>query len=481
MKKLCIVLKKSKIVTCTIVVAIALIVTCFLDFRTQVNLYMEEDMLSQMEALQDNSTEAIQTEMNHLKYITASTAKVISHAKIQTDEDIIQILEEYAEASNVVWTYFITLDGDVYTNYAGYAGQHEEATVINDIPISQITDTVFSRPYYAENLDKVVWGVGAPATLGEKRGILLSAYNVSNFSLLLDNKLIGESTELGIVNNQGDVISGRTSMDYMINIFAALKDTKFLKSSVKDMQADFQSGKPGIAMYSVRGVERYCSYMPVGENDWYFIMTVRESALRRKLANFEQYGFQLTVKLVIIMVCVFCVIIANWLAEQKRTRKILEDAARMDGLTGIYNRKAIEEYIEDSLLSTGKNSPAALLVIDIDDFKKINDEKGHLFGDYVLQECANSLKESFGSEGLIGRIGGDEFVVFLYDGTDLSKIEARVNDLIHNFNVRTDDGERQKVFISVGIAHAGEETDSFRKLYKEADDALYRAKQTGKA
>ncbi len=442
---------------------------------------MEEDMLSQMEALQDNGTEAIQNEMNHLKYMTASAAKVISHAKIQTDEDIIRILKEYAQASNVEWIYFITLDGNIYTNYAGYAGQRKEATVINDIPISQITDTVFSRPYYAEDLDKVVWGVGVPTALGEKRGILLSAYDVSNFSLLLDNNLIGESTELGIVNDQGNVISGRTSVDYMINIFDALKDTKFLKSSVKVMQADFKSGKPGIAMYSVRGVERYCSYMPIGENDWYFIMTVRESALRRKLSNFEQYGFQLTVKLVIIMVCVFFVIIANWLAEQKRIRKILEDAARRDGLTGIYNRKAIEEDIEGVLLSSGKNSPAALLVIDIDDFKKINDQKGHLFGDHVLQECANSLKESFGNEGVIGRIGGDEFVVFLYDGTDMNKIEERVNDLIRNFNVLTDKGERQMVFISVGIARAGEEADSFRKLYKKADDALYRAIQTGKA
>ncbi len=433
-----------------------------------------------MEVLQDNSTEAIQNEMNHLKYITTSAAKVMSHVKIQTDEDIIQILKEYADASNVAWIYFITLDGHVYTNYTGYAGKREEATVINDIPIAQITDTVFSRPYYAEDLDEVVWGVGAPTTLGERRGILLSAYKVSNFSLLLDNNLIGESTELGIVNNQGDVISGRTSVDYMINIFEALKDIEFLKSSLKVMQSDFKSGKPGISMYSVRGVKRYCSYMPIGENDWYFIMTVQESTLRRKLANFEQYGFQLTVKLVIIMVCVFFLIIANWLAEQKRTRKILEEAARMDGLTGIYNRKAIEEDIEGSLLSAGKNSPAALLVIDIDDFKKINDQKGHLFGDHVLQECANSLKDSFGSEGLIGRIGGDEFVVFLYDGSDMGKIEARVNDLIRNFNVLTDEGERQ-VFISVGIAHAGEGADSFRKLYKRADDALYRAKQTGKA
>ncbi|MDO4274927.1 MAG: diguanylate cyclase [Eubacteriales bacterium] len=441
---------------------------------------MEEDMLSQIEALQDSSTEAIQNEMDHLKYITASTAQVISHAKIQTDEDIIQILKEYAETSDIVWTYFITLDGHVYTNYTGYAGQYEEATVINDIPISNITDTVFSRPYYVEKLDEVVWGVGAPTTLGKRRGILLSAYKVSNFSLLLDNNLIGESAGLGIVNNQGDVISGRTSADYMINIFDTMKDTKFLKSSMKEMQADFENGKPGISMYSVRGVKRYCSYTPVGENDWYFIMTVRESALRQKLVNFEQYGFQLTVKLVIIMVCIFFVIIANWLVEQKRTRKILEDAARMDGLTGIYNRKAIEENIEGSL-SAGKNSPAALLVIDIDDFKKINDQKGHLFGDYVLQECANSLKESFGSEGLIGRIGGDEFVVFLYDGTDMGKIEERVNNLIRNFNVLTEEGERQMVFISVGIAHAGEEADSFRKLYKKADDALYRAKQTGKA
>ena len=154
----------------------------------------------------------------------------------------------------------------------------------------------------------------------------------------------------------------------------------------------------------------------------------------------------------------------------------------MDGLTGVYNRKAIEALVDRELEAAGEGDCAALLIIDVDDFKKTNDQSGHLFGDNVLKSCADLLTDSFKEEGIVGRIGGDEFVVFLGDGRDIERIKYKVNEIIHSFYVSTDSGENQKISISVGIAQAETKADySFLRLYQLADTALYRAKQTGKA
>lgn len=479
MEKLPSFLKKPGSVFC--VIAVVLIFICFFNFRMQVDAYIQEDMRYQIEAIQENSTLLIQNEMNYLKRLTASAALMLSQTEIQTDEDILQALEDYASTSNIVRTLFITLDGHAYTNYAGYLGQSSKDTSIDDISLSEITQPIFSQPYYAEDVDEIIFGVIAPVTMGRRQGVLVSSYNVKEFSKLLENKFIDGTTEIGIISNKGAVVSGKSNEQFQLNIFNSLRKVQFASSSVERMQADFAEGKSGFAIYRVDDIARYCSYAPVGLNDWYVVVTVKENFLRSKLANIEQYGVQLTIELVLIMLILFCVIITVRMKEQKKIRHILEQAAMMDGLTGIYNRRAIEEIIEQRLRDDGTDTHAALLVIDLDDFKQINDQQGHLVGDHVLRACANKLKNIFAEEGVVGRIGGDEFIVFLWDGSNIEQIEDKINGLIRDFYIENDIGKRQKISISVGIAQAGPEANTFLILYQLADKALYRAKQTGKA
>lgn len=125
-------------------VAVALIFGCFLNFRMQVNSYIDEDMRSQIEAVQKNSALLIQNELDYLKNLTASMALTLSHAELQTDEDILQILEGYADTSNVVRALFVTFDGRTYTSYDGYQGRIEENTHLDGVPLSEIREPIFS-------------------------------------------------------------------------------------------------------------------------------------------------------------------------------------------------------------------------------------------------------------------------------------------------------------------------------------------------
>lgn len=474
-------LSKTGVVLCEVAVAVALIFGCFLNFRMQVNSYIDEDMRSQIEAVQKNSALLIQNELDYLKNLTASMALTLSHAELQTDEDILQILEGYAETSNVVRALFVTFDGCTYTSYDGYQGQNEENTRLDGVLLSEIRELVFSQPFYTDELDEVIFGVVAPVTMGGIPGVLVSSYNIREFPSLLENSLLDGTAQIGIVSSAGKVVSGETSDQFGLDIFDALSDLTFEQSSAEAMRADFAEGKQGFSVYSAGDAVHYCTYGPIDANDWYVVVTITENSLRGKLVNLEQYGLWLTVELVVIMLGLLCAIVVGRLREQKRIQAILERAAQVDGLTGVYNRKAVEDAITQSISEAGENASATLLVIDLDDFKNINDEGGHLWGDAVLRECASRLQDAFGAAGIVGRIGGDEFVVYLPGDWDVDQVEEKTNALIRDFYVLTDAGERKKVSISVGMARASLGKNSFLSLYQLADAALYRAKQTGKS
>lgn len=479
MKKLAKVFKRPTIVFTALAAALLLIISSFFSFRSQIDMYIADEMRSQIDALQENATLLIQNEMNYLKRVTASLAQMVSSKNIESDEDIVKTLQLYAETSNTARMYFVTLDGELYTSYAGYQGQSEKNTNIDGIDLLEVTGPVFSQAHYSEALDEVIYGVIAPTIMGGKQGVLVSSYNISDFSTLLENKFIEGSASIGIVNSKGEVILGKSNEEFKYNIFDSLNEIYFVNSSAEAMQNNLLKGNSGFSIYRVNGIGRYCSYAPIGMNDWNVIVLVEEGILYNKLINLEQYGFELMVKLVIIMTVLLLVIMLSWLGYQKKLRVILEKAARLDGLTGIYNRKAIEEIIEGSLKQS-KRHTAVLLALDIDNFKQINDQQGHQFGDYVLRECASRLTSVFSDEGKTGRVGGDEFVVFLNECNDIEVVKKKISRLLEEFIVDTETGEKYKVSLSVGIAQETKDINTFALLYQHADAALYRAKQKGK-
>jgi len=160
-------------------------------------------------------------------------------------------------------------------------------------------------------------------------------------------------------------------------------------------------------------------------------------------------------------------------AGMKSQEKLAYEATH-DNLTGLYNRRGYDFLIQNVDWET-----SALILLDLDDFKKVNDEHGHDVGDIVLKRAASAILKSFRSQDFVCRIGGDEFAVIMvhsYVGlTDLirKKVEA-MNEVLEQ-----GDETVPAVTISAGVAF-GHQDQEKEALFKQADEALYRAKDMGK-
>ena len=170
-------------------------------------------------------------------------------------------------------------------------------------------------------------------------------------------------------------------------------------------------------------------------------------------------------------------------AEQalEESRLELERLARVDTLTDVANRRQFDECLSLSLLRMRRQGfPIALMYLDIDHFKRINDGQGHAAGDQVLRIFARRLLDSVRRTDLVARLGGDEFVVIIEDAMLPEAAEAMARKLIKAMHGRIDiEGRSLDVTTSIGIAYSSLPTDA-TSLMSVADAALYEAKKAGR-
>lgn len=169
-------------------------------------------------------------------------------------------------------------------------------------------------------------------------------------------------------------------------------------------------------------------------------------------------------------------LLRNIHAQKVEQQKLLI-RAETDQMTGLYNKATTESKIQASLRELNGNSYEVLMLVDIDDFKKINDTFGHLKGDDVIIDIAKTLQEYKGDYGIAGRLGGDEFCVFLTNVLDTQLacekavlIAERLREIYH---------DECQVTLSIGIAATNQQIP-YNVLLENADTALYQAKLNGK-
>ena len=162
---------------------------------------------------------------------------------------------------------------------------------------------------------------------------------------------------------------------------------------------------------------------------------------------------------------------------EKKNQELLKQKAERDSLTDLYNKAKMRKLVEKHIRQAD-DTEGAFIIVDIDDFKTINDTCGHLYGDEVLIKIANTILISAGMEDYAGRIGGDEFCVFCRGknvGQHAVETAERISRMADQIQL-----SGRRVTLSMGISRYPEDASSYEELYQKADQALYRVKRSGK-
>jgi diguanylate cyclase (GGDEF)-like protein len=187
--------------------------------------------------------------------------------------------------------------------------------------------------------------------------------------------------------------------------------------------------------------------------------------------------FGLTARLVITCAITPCFL---WMLTRQLDAELLRYASR-DPLTGLVNRRVIwEQGLARSAQATRQRRAVAALMIDVDHFKKVNDGWGHAAGDTVLRAVAHALAETASPEDVVGRVGGEEFLVLPAHPGTTAALAERLRAAVADLQIPVGDGEVLHCTISLGHAEAPNGNGTWQRLVNEADHALYAAKQGGR-
>lgn len=257
------------------------------------------------------------------------------------------------------------------------------------------------------------------------------------------------------------------------------------KESVSKARVRLVNAMTGCIEASSKGTgeKRTVVYAPVLNSGFAVIIGVDQSYADKKESNFWRSSGVMLTQLLLILIGFFATFLTiSYTNKQKVAERdrLLREEADTDLLTGLTNKLATERKIKE-YMSENPNSLGMMFVLDIDNFKKINDTMGHAFGDEVLKTLGRTISSLFRVTDIIGRTGGDEFTIFLKFLKSDENTLKEARKLVQFFKDFTA-GEYVKysATASIGAAVFPENGSDFDSLYKAADKALYKAKQRGK-
>ena len=171
----------------------------------------------------------------------------------------------------------------------------------------------------------------------------------------------------------------------------------------------------------------------------------------------------------------------EYLHEERNLSAKMEQKSKLDPMTGLLNKYTIEFLVDEYFKHMDKDNAAALLLVDMDHFKQINDTLGHLAGDVILADTATIIRRFFKEDAWCGRVGGDEFMIFVKDVKDMSTLLLQA-EILRQEIAKTTQERNITVAIqaSVGVAVSTAGFYDYASIFAAADEALYLAKKEGR-
>lgn len=317
-------------------------------------------------------------------------------------------------------------------------------------------------------------------------GILAASYDMTALSRMMFEDIYGGAGFSMILTKQGEVISydagnnkGERALESIgNNLFGKYEEELEKNSNAAKVVSDFKKGKSGCAELNTGINKWYMAYAPFSYNDWMVCYSIPSKSARKAYQFINQYEFVLCIALAsAVMILIFVL-----MKDVKRRQKKLLEYANTDALTGLLNKEKTKNEIKQWLKETEKQSGIQVfMIMDIDYFKEVNDTYGHIAGDLVLQNIGNYLLGRFRDGDILGRVGGDEFVMFMKNVDTVDHMVKKVRKVSEEIpQIVIPDLNGAKVSVSIGVSYAPDCGQTYLDLYHHADEALYETKRKGR-
>ena len=448
------------------VIFVAFSLTVLLAYSKRLEKIFDSTLDEQMRETAVLYSTRLRHEVTNLAMAADPAADVMASGK-STGENYLEALAENTHADRVA---LVQMNGSGIDS-EGKAAAYDPSLYADDLRLGKST-----YHYFGEGIISVI----TPVMQDEKiEQMILQEYNTEWLNEQFNNFNFGKEAWVILIDDEGRImyLFGGNHPDYLsVDENFIEKVTGMKNSAVVGFLDNLTKDISGNLCLDFDGDKREVFYKSMGINEWYLLIGVPESY--KEMVSEMMRWIMVSVALFIIM------IVFNSIMDRIR-RKIKSDGlirlAETDQLTNLYNKVTTEKKIKE-FIAEQPDTQSLIFILDIDNFKKINDTMGHAFGDEVLRTIGQRIKMEFRVSDIIGRLGGDEFVIFL-KGLKDEEIIIREAAKVENFfkDFKAGDGYvKYSATASIGCAVFPRDAGDFEGLYKAADQALYKAKQRGK-
>jgi len=348
----------------------------------------------------------------------------------------------------------------------------------------RLQNTYITDPYRSSITGQYIMTIFVPVyEEGKKIGIVYANMDLESIAKFAAENIINFPANIYMFNSKSLNFISCTDMNGVPagswnNLMIKRENFEFESEDVyKDFLSETKNNvSEGTVGFAIDGNDYTLGYSSIDKMpNWFVALELNNDVLSDTFTRFRSGLFMFMAIIIALTVICAVLLISKELIQRKEFQKL----SSIDTLTGVYNKKTFV-YLVEKYMNSGKGS-GALIFIDVDDFKQYNDKYGHLNGDIVLKAFAKSLMDSFNSIGYVGRYGGDEFVLFVKEALDKSKINEKIDTVRECLSsIELDGYGSVSSSFSAGGACYPADGNNYEEICNAADSAMYQVKESGK-
>ncbi len=424
---------------------------------------------------------------------TLETGQVLMSDVASGRDETLEILEMMTKTSNFDNMY-ISFDDqtpiDYRQNMLGIEN-HELSSIENSQEVQ-----ILSPIYDTESGNDLILIKAPVFKYGMNYAEIYGSYNLDDFSSIFNLQSFGgdafyhlcevDGTPILLSGDSDNMFTGGDMYEFIGSLDIQNGHTK------ESIQEDMVNGETVLLKYNVNKEERTAVMLPIPNTPWCIVSIILDEVALNMASEINSDTLTFSMIVILSFSVYFTVILLISRRHQKELMKALKSSSELatslqtsietDPLTRTLSRATATEKITSTINKiTDPPQTHALILLDVDNFKMINDVYGHNIGDIYLQEFSSAVKSRLRSGDILGRLGGDEFVILLSNTGEEKNVRIVVQRIIDSVNnIEIPDVSLDQVSVSAGIAMIPVDGTAFDDLSIKADKALYRAKHSGK-